>query len=52
MGELRFGVTVNDFLYKKKEYEIKAVPARREASKPLFEERSDAEKVCETLFLG
>ena len=30
----------------------KAVPACREASKPLFEERSDAVKVSETLCLG
>ena len=30
----------------------KAVPACREASEPLFEERSDAVKVSETLCLG
>ena len=30
----------------------KAVPACREASEPLFEERSDAVKVGETLCLG
>ena len=31
---------------------MKAVPACREASEPLFEEQNDAVKVCETLCLG
>lgn len=39
-------------IYKRKEYQSQAVPACREASEPLFEERSDDVKVGETLCLG
>ncbi len=38
--------------YERKAWETQAVPACREASEPLFGERSDAVKVCETLCLG
>ena len=40
------------FFYKKKRIRNESRPQTREASEPLFEERSDAVKVCETLCLG
>ena len=40
------------FFYKKKKIRNESRPQTREASEPLFEERSDAVKVCETLCLG
>lgn len=38
--------------YERKAWETQAVPACRKASEPLFEERSDAVKMSETLCLG
>ena len=51
-GELRFDVVLNDFLAKKNRIGNVSCPRTREASEPLFEERSDAVKVSETLCLG
>ncbi|MDU7217512.1 MAG: hypothetical protein E6293_08490 [Dialister sp.] len=41
-----------DYCHKTIKCRTQAVPACREASEPLFEERSDAVKVGETLCLG
>ena len=51
-SELLFASSIEWKLTQKKSIRNASCPRTREASEPLFEERSDAVKVCETLCLG
>ena len=48
-SELRYGVTINDFFIRRKEYEMKAVPAHGEGVNRQVDGRGKLEQTRETI---